>query len=137
MPTQWQRLAPLLTIRPMGDESRGESARPTNVSAANPYAAPEHFADLPRPLGPPTLSFRQAIAWVASIAGAGAILGAIGGLLLGLAAPDYYHAVFRDPQLSPVQLGLGLGLTQGLGTGLAIGCVVVLAVALSRRRRND
>jgi hypothetical protein len=56
------------------------------------------------------------------------------GGLIGTFAPDYYHAVFDDSTLNPVQVGTGLGLTQGLGTGLVVGCVVVVAVAISRRR---
>ena len=67
------------------------------------------------------------------------LAGGLLGLTLGIGAPGYYRGVFRaadDPGFNPVQVGLGLGISQGLICGAAIGSVVVLAVALSRRRRQ-
>lgn len=50
--------------------------------------------------------------------------GAIG-LLLGLAVPGYYFAVFDGP-VDPVPTGIGLGVTQGLGTGVFVGAFLVV-----------
>jgi hypothetical protein len=80
---------------------------------------------------------------VAIIVVCGVCFGAVGGLLgftLGVGAPAYYRGVFRaadNPGFNPLQVGLGLGVTQGLICGLVIGSVVVLAVALSRRPRQE
>jgi hypothetical protein len=104
------------------------------MQAVNPYAPPQQPSSPRCAYGPPTLGFARAVGMVAILAGGGAILGAALGLAIGLMAPDYYHAVFRNAHINTLQVGFTLGLTQGLGTGLVVGCVITLAVALSRRR---
>jgi len=79
---------------------------------------------------------------VAIIVVCGVCFGIAGGLLgftLGFGAPAYYRGVFRatEPGFNPVQVGLGLGITQGLICGMFIGSVVVVAVALSKRPRQE
>lgn len=67
-------------------------------------------------------------------------LGAMLGVALGKAAPDYYRIVFHVPPgrpLDPAQAGLGLGLTQGLGGGLCIGLVIVVTVAWYNSRISN
>jgi hypothetical protein len=61
-----------------------------------------------------------------------AVLGGLGGYLLGIFVPDYYRTVFRIPpavEINPVHAGIGLGVTQGLAAGLFIGLVIVDTVA--------
>lgn len=100
----------------------------------NPYE-PSHTASPihPAATAPANGSVRGLLIVLCSGA-AGALLGLIVGGLIGTFAPDYYHAVFGDPDLNAVQVGTGLGVTQGFGIGLAVGCVVLLASAISRRR---
>jgi hypothetical protein len=107
------------------------------VNAINPYAAPQAELQRPRMESVPGLSVRRGFVIVLATAGAGAILGALVGLFIGLVAPDYYYAVFSGSPgaFSPIKVGMSLGLVQGLFTGLAVGCVIVLAVAISIRRR--
>lgn len=105
------------------------------MDALNPYASPTvNSPRLTEPSGG-GLSLRQALLTIAATGGGGALLGAGLGCLIGLNLPDYYHAVFGNPSLNAVKVGLGLGLTQGLGVGLGIGVFVVLAMAISIRRR--
>jgi hypothetical protein len=66
-----------------------------------------------------------------------AVLGALGGYLLGTFVPDYYRLVLQIRTNDPVDLaqaGLGMGLTQGGMLGLAVGLVIVVAVAWHRSR---
>ncbi|MBS1713469.1 MAG: hypothetical protein JST30_03945 [Armatimonadetes bacterium] len=51
--------------------------------------------------------------------------GGLVGLLLGLAVPGYYVAVFDGP-VDPVPTGIGLGVTQGLGAGVLVGAFLVV-----------
>lgn len=73
---------------------------------------------------------------IASAIGFG-LAGGLVGYLLGVVAPGYYRAVFRnggEAYFDPPSVGLGLGVTQGLTVGLIVGALVVLAVAWYRSR---
>ena len=107
------------------------------MSAQNPYQAPATLsATAADTEGQPRLGVIRAVMIVLSLTGGGALCGLVIGLMLGIFAPDYYHAVFNNPGLNTVQVGAGLGFTQGLGVGLLVGCVSVLAVAIAHRRRR-
>ncbi|HZN33856.1 MAG TPA: hypothetical protein VFB80_08550 [Pirellulaceae bacterium] len=105
------------------------------MSSLNPYAAPATLTPQGGERPATALGVVRAFLIVAIAAGACAIAGAILGSLIGWLLPDYYHAVFGNPTLNTVQVGIGLGLTQGLGAGFVVGVMVVLAVAISIRRR--
>ena len=77
----------------------------------------------------PNFQVPRALRTVLICAVVGAVLGLLVGAGLGIWAPGYYRAVFRDgfsPDFHPLQVGVGLGLTQGLGTGIVVGLLVVI-----------
>lgn len=68
------------------------------------------------------------------------LAGGLLGLLLGMAVPGYYRAVFRhgnEPLFNPVEVGAGLGATQGLPGGVIVGVLVVFAVAWYNSRQRQ
>lgn len=105
------------------------------MNRVNPYEPSGTAAYIPQGVSGPAVGVMRGFLIVLCSGAVGALLGLILGGLLGSVAPDYYRAVFGNPNLNPLQVGAGLGLTQGLGTGIVVGCVVLLAVAISRRRQ--
>lgn len=69
----------------------------------------------------------------------GAGLGALVGYGIGAGAPGYYHTVFGDPNLDPVQVGVGLGTTQGLGAGFVLAAIFIIGnvVLVAKVQRSD
>ena len=86
--------------------------------------------------------------WAAGVVAILSVLGALGGLAIGLVVgiffPGYYRAVVfsgGEPGFDPVAFGVGAGLTQGAGAGLFAGLVIVALYywhqARDRRRVVD
>ena len=105
------------------------------MNRVNPYEPSGTISHIPQGASGPAVGMMRGFLIVLCSGAVGALLGLVFGSLLGSVAPDYYRAVFGNPNLNPIQVGVGLGLTQGLGTGIVVGCVVLLAVAISRRRQ--
>ena len=105
------------------------------MDMVNPYEPSGTISSAPHEATAPAISLLRGFLIVLCAGAAGALLGLILGGLMGTFVPDYYHAVFGNPELNAVQVGTGLGLTQGFGVGVAVGCVVLLAVAISHRRK--
>ncbi len=63
----------------------------------------------------------------------GAVVGGVGGFLVGTYAPGYFRSQFpgqaMQPWFNPVEVGTVLALWQGAVVGLIVGSVVVLAVS--------
>lgn len=55
-----------------------------------------------------------------------AVLGGILGLLMGLAVPDYYRAVFRNDAINAPTMGGVMGIGQGAAIGVLAGLVLSL-----------
>lgn len=88
------------------------------------------------------MNIPKALATVAGTALGFGIAGTALGALLGKIAPSFYHLMFRyrdQPDLEPVELGIGLGLTQGVIWGMVIGTllVAILAWRETRLARKD
>jgi len=107
----------------------------------NPYESPTVPSEAPS-VGqrPPGVSLAQSTGYVLIMSGAGAALGSVLGLAIGIVMPGYYRSVLPGgsaPGFDPILTGMVLGLTQGLGGGALVG-VAVLAVYfwyLTRVRR--
>jgi hypothetical protein len=104
----------------------------------NPYESPREVSREPgsKELGSqgPSVAMTILRGFAITVASAAAfgVVGSVLGLLIGIAAPDYYHTVFRvpsDADVDVLQVGFGLGLTQGVGTGIGVGLVIVVVVA--------
>jgi ABC-type antimicrobial peptide transport system permease subunit len=106
------------------------------MNTLNPYAASNTEIAHVAQAAPAGLKPWRALKIFLGCGGGGAFLGGLLGALIGGLLPDYYHAVFRNPGLSALEVGIGLGLTQGLGAGLVVGAIIVLATAISIRRRS-
>lgn len=84
------------------------------MATANPYEFPRAI-DAGSQVQPPLTLFGATI-YVMLTAGVGLLIGGLLGLLIGVAAPDYYRTVFRGvdgPDFNPVLAGTILGATQG------------------------
>jgi NhaP-type Na+/H+ or K+/H+ antiporter len=93
----------------------------------NPYESPR-VADAAA-VGEQRLTLFGATMYVLLTSGGGLLVGGLLGLLVGLAAPDYYRTVFRSldgPTFNPAIWGLVLGATQGMFAGAGIGLVILL-----------
>jgi hypothetical protein len=107
----------------------------------NPYESPTVLSEAPSASQrPPGVSLAASTGYVLIMTGAGAALGSVLGLAIGILMPGYYRAVLPGGSAAgfdPVLTGMILGLTQGLGGGAVLG-VAILAVYfwyLTRLRR--
>ncbi len=101
----------------------------------NPYRAPQRTDA--SPFGSPKL-----MVWAAGVLVVLSILGALGGLAIGLFVgmvfPGYYCAVAAGggaPGFDPVAFGVGAGVTQGAGAGL-FGALVIVALFYRYRAQS-
>lgn len=97
------------------------------VSTTNPYESPR--AVEPGNQAQPTLTLFSATMYVLLTGGGGLLVGGLLGLLIGVAAPDYYRTVFRGldgPGFNPALAGSILGATQGFFGGAGIGVVILI-----------
>jgi hypothetical protein len=97
------------------------------VTTTNPYESPRAI-DATSQIQP-TLTLFGATLYVMLTAGAGLLVGGLLGLLIGVAAPDYYRTVFRGldgPGFNPALAGTILGATQGFFGGTGIGFVILI-----------
>ena len=96
---------------------------------ANPYESPRGETPGSLLVTDKRLTLFSATMYVLLIAGGGALLGSIFGLLIGLVSPDYYRAIFREADADDfiaVLMGVVLGGTQGFFGGAGIGFIILM-----------
>jgi hypothetical protein len=97
--------------------------------STNPYESPQVADSARAGTDPNRLTLFGATMYVLLTSGGGALVGGLTGLLIGVAAPDYYRTVFRhfdSPGFNPAIWGMVLGGTQGIFAGAGIGFVILI-----------
>ena len=79
------------------------------------------------------MTLQKIVVIVLSLTGAGTLIGAVIGWILGVETPSLYYALFDNRDINPVQVGVGIGVANGSLMGFVLGIVAVLCLCSGKR----